>query len=87
MNVALPQETHAPRSTADSGLLQLVQHGLSLTDKRLPSWLFYDAEGSALFEQICAQPEYYLTGCELALMDEHAAEIAGRLGPDVRLVE
>jgi dimethylhistidine N-methyltransferase len=71
----------------DSGLLQLVQHGLSLKNKRLPSWLFYDAEGSALFEQICAQPEYYLTGCELALMDEYAAEIAERLGPDVRLVE
>lgn len=87
MNAALPHQTHAPHDAVDSGLLQLVQHGLSLKDKRLPSWLFYDAEGSALFEQICAQPEYYLTGCELALMDGHAAEIAGRLGPDVRLVE
>lgn len=87
MNVALHQDTHVPRSAVDSGLLQLVQHGLGLKDKRLPSWLFYDAEGSALFERICVQPEYYLTGCELALMDECAAEIAERLGPDVRLVE
>ncbi len=87
MNVALPQETHPPRGTVDSGLLQLVQHGLSLKTKRLPSWLFYDAQGSALFEQICEQPEYYLTGCELALMDRYAADIADRLGPDVRLVE
>jgi len=87
MNVALPREARTPRGAVDSSLLQLVQRGLGLKNKRLPSWLFYDARGSALFEQICAQPEYYLTGCELALMDEHAAEIADRLGPDVRLVE
>ena len=70
-----------------SDLMQIVRRGLGLPTKRLPSWLFYDERGSALFEQICAQPEYYLTSCELALMDEHAAAMADRLGADVRLVE
>ena len=68
-------------------LLEVARHGLALKPKRLPSWLFYDERGSALFEQICEQPEYYLTRCEIALMDEHAADIAEALGSDVRLVE
>lgn len=70
-----------------SELLEVARHGLALKPKRLPSWLFYDERGSALFERICEQPEYYLTRCEIALMDEHAAEIADALGSGVRLVE
>ncbi|HEX7324443.1 MAG TPA: L-histidine N(alpha)-methyltransferase [Rhodanobacteraceae bacterium] len=64
-----------------------VLDGLSATPKRLPSKYFYDARGSALFEQICAQPEYYLTRAELACMRDHLPEIAAALGPRVRLVE
>src|SRR6185312_9513912 len=70
-----------------NGLLEIAQRGLGLKPKRLPSWLFYDERGSALFEQICEQPEYYLTRREIALMDEHAGSIADSLGSDVRLVE
>lgn len=55
--------------------------------RRLSPKYFYDAEGSALFEQICRQPEYYLTRAELALMRTHIDVIAERLGPDVLLVE
>ncbi|MEO8808825.1 MAG: L-histidine N(alpha)-methyltransferase [Rhodanobacter sp.] len=68
-------------------ILAVAQRGLALTPKRLPSWLFYDERGSALFEQICEQPEYYLTRCEIALMNEHAGSIAESLGSEVRLVE
>jgi dimethylhistidine N-methyltransferase len=71
----------------DNQLLQVVQRGLRSQPKRLPSWLFYDEQGSALFERICEQPEYYLTRAEIALLDAHAGEIADVLGPDVRLVE
>ena len=88
MSSVYPFETN-PGATGvgDSDILQIARQGLSQPTKRLPSWLFYDERGSALFEKICAQPEYYLTRCELALMGEHAAAIAGQLGPDVRLVE
>ncbi|MEI7036303.1 L-histidine N(alpha)-methyltransferase [Fulvimonas yonginensis] len=75
------------RTPPDSGLLEIVQRGLRAQPKSLPSWLFYDERGSALFERICEQPEYYLTRCETALMREHAASIADTLGVDVRLVE
>ncbi len=61
--------------------------GLSSDPKRLPSKYLYDAEGSRLFELICAQPEYYLTRTELALMHAHAEAMARELGPGVRLVE
>ncbi len=68
-------------------LLEVVQQGLGRTSKQLPSWLFYDERGSQLFEDICEQPEYYLTRAELALMREHGQAIADVLGADVRLVE
>lgn len=61
--------------------------GLRAHPKQLPSKYFYDARGSELFEQICGQPEYYLTRAELELMDQHAADIAAELGPHVLLLE
>ena len=67
--------------------LDTARRGLAAKPKRLPSRLFYDERGSALFEAICQQPEYYLTRTEIAIMREHAGDIADTLGPDVRLVE
>lgn len=64
-----------------------VLQGLSSTPKSLPSKYFYDRRGSELFEQICEQPEYYLTRTELAIMREHATDIAATLGPQVLLME
>jgi L-histidine Nalpha-methyltransferase len=61
--------------------------GLSRMPKRLPSKYFYDARGSQLFEQICEQPEYYLTRIELDIMQARAGEMAEALGPRLRLVE
>lgn len=87
MNIrALDLPTDA-RTPSAGGLLETIRRGLRAQPKRLPSWLFYDAQGSALFERICEQPEYYLTRCETALMREHAGSIADTLGVDVRLVE
>lgn len=68
-------------------LMDVVLRGLGGAPKQLPSWLFYDERGSRLFEEICEQPEYYLTRAELSLMRQHSADIARLLGPDVRLVE
>jgi dimethylhistidine N-methyltransferase len=64
-----------------------VLHGLACRPKRLSPTYLYDARGSALFERICEQPEYYLTRTELAIMRAHSAEIARRIGPDALLVE
>lgn len=64
-----------------------VRTGLGRQPKSLPSKYFYDARGSQLFEQICAQPEYYLTRVELAIMRDHVGAMAQALGPDILLVE
>jgi dimethylhistidine N-methyltransferase len=64
-----------------------VLRGLSRRPKRIPSKYFYDARGSALFEQICAQPEYYLTRVELAILESNVREIADAIGPRALLVE
>ena len=64
-----------------------VLDGLTRAPKTLPCKYFYDEIGSALFEDICEQPEYYPTRTELGIMEEHAAEIARTLGPDLVLIE
>lgn len=61
--------------------------GLSATPPRLPSKYFYDAAGSALFEQITRTPEYYPTRTELALLEQSLPDIAERVGPRVHVVE
>ncbi len=76
-----------PASPDSDELANDVRYGLGRSPKRLPSKYFYDARGSQLFEQICAQPEYYLTRTELAIMREHVDAIAAALGPDVLLLE
>ncbi len=67
--------------------LRDVLRGLRLTPKQLPCKYFYDEAGSALFDRICALPEYYPTRTELSIMERHAPEIAETLGEDVLLVE
>jgi dimethylhistidine N-methyltransferase len=61
--------------------------GLARQPKRLSSRFFYDARGSALFEAICAQPEYYLTRTELAIMQRDATAMAAAIGPGAMLIE
>lgn len=61
--------------------------GLGQAPKALPCKFFYDTRGSALFEQICRLPEYYLTRTEIAILEEHAGAIAARIGAHCRLVE
>ncbi len=61
--------------------------GLALAQKRIPSKFFYDARGSALFEDICALEEYYPTRTEIGLLRDHATEIAELTGPGASVVE
>jgi len=61
--------------------------GLRKTPKEIACKFFYDSEGSALFEAICALPEYYQTRTEVALLRRHAGEIASLIGPGAQIVE
>jgi len=61
-----------------------VRHGLTSEPKTLPCEYFYDAEGSRLFEAICALPEYYPTRTEDALLRDHADAMTAGLGARAR---
>jgi dimethylhistidine N-methyltransferase len=64
-----------------------VINGLSGLRKTLPCRYFYDARGSALFEEITQLPEYYPTRTETVILGECAGEIADAVGEDDLLVE
>ncbi len=64
-----------------------VLRGLAATPKVLPPKLFYDTEGSDLFEEICAIPEYYLTRTEIGILRRSAGDLARLLGEACLLVE
>jgi L-histidine Nalpha-methyltransferase len=54
-----------------------VAAGLTATPKSLPPKYFYDARGSALFDEITQLPEYYPTRAETSILARRAGEIAG----------
>ena len=52
-----------------SDVRDAVAAGLRSTPKKLPSWLFYDATGDRIFQEIMRMPEYYLTRCEYTILE------------------
>jgi L-histidine N-alpha-methyltransferase len=64
-----------PADVAEADLASAVREGLARSPRALPAWLFYDARGSELFEEITRLPEYYLTRAERAILQTHADEI------------
>ncbi len=55
---------------------QEVMAGLEQSPKKLSSKYFYDDAGDALFQQIMACPEYYLTRAEAEIIEGQAGAIA-----------
>lgn len=64
-----------------------VYEGLTAKPKWLSPKLFYDADGSALFEQITELPEYYLTRTERSILLENASDIIASAGSNLYLIE
>ncbi|MEX0652501.1 MAG: L-histidine N(alpha)-methyltransferase [Phycisphaeraceae bacterium] len=60
---------------------------LKQSPRQLPCKFFYDRRGSQLFDRICELPEYYPTRTELAILRDHAGDMAARLGPRCLLIE
>src|SRR5579862_7445601 len=86
MSTHLADHQQAPSAPPDSFARCLIE-GLSRTPKEIACKFFYDSEGSALFDAICALPEYYQTRTEVALLRRHAGEIASLIGADAEIVE
>jgi dimethylhistidine N-methyltransferase len=77
-------------SVADGAICDFVlalHDGLSEPQKSIPSRFFYDAKGSALFEEITALDEYYPTRTELDILRQNADRIAADAGENCLLVE
>ncbi|UYZ63601.1 L-histidine N(alpha)-methyltransferase [Hymenobacter weizhouensis] len=70
-----------PQPSTNSELARHVREGLARPFKTLSSMYFYDDEGSRLFQQIMALPEYYPTRTEFALLTRHQAAIGAALRP------
>ena len=81
----LPQLSEAAQTPLGSE----VYRGLIASQKSLSPWLFYDAEGSRLFEKITELPEYYPTRTERGILHERADEIlqVASQGQRLRMIE
>ncbi len=67
-------------------LTEDVTAGLFASSKQLPPKYFYDDHGSALFDRICDEPEYYPTRTEDALLESSARDIIASVEP-ARIIE
>lgn len=77
------EDLHPPKSR----FLDDVMTGLSQPQKMIPPKHFYDARGSALFDDITGTDDYYVTRTELGILDDIAADIAARAGTGAVVIE
>jgi len=77
-----PHSTKIEKTFADE-----IYSSLSRDSKHIHPKFFYDKKGSALFEQICALPEYYPTRTEIKILKNLKSELSGYLDDSFRLVE
>lgn len=72
-------------------LIYEVQCGLRMPPRSLSPWMFYDANGSCLFERITQLSEYYLTRTEEDILASSAhaiiAAARGDRSQPMRLLE
>lgn len=70
----------ATRSERDRGIFAAdILAGLSTPEKYIPAEYHYDVEGSRLFREITELPEYYLTRCEIDVLERNKEWIADTL--------
>ena len=82
------EHPNVPVDVVDSESFGLdVCAGLRQQQRSIPPKYFYDAQGSALFEQICETTEYYLTRTETAILDLYCDEMMSLVGQPCALVE
>ncbi|HWY07805.1 MAG TPA: L-histidine N(alpha)-methyltransferase [Candidatus Acidoferrales bacterium] len=87
MPKAAMQTRPSPASLISQFALEVSAGLTKQGQKELPSKYLYDSVGSALFEVICALPEYGLTRSEERLLQLHAKEIVDQLPRPVVVAE
>jgi dimethylhistidine N-methyltransferase len=76
-----------PRPAEVARFAEDVLEGLSCPRKATPPKWLYDARGSALYELICEQPEYYPPRIETGLLERHGPDLAAAIGEGALLFE
>ncbi|MGN6570590.1 MAG: L-histidine N(alpha)-methyltransferase [Pseudolabrys sp.] len=84
--VARSRRPSPPREDLSPFAADVIE-GLGAMPKRIPAKYFYDARGSALFEEITELPEYYPTRCEMEVLRDKASEIASLIPENAAVVE
>jgi L-histidine Nalpha-methyltransferase len=69
------QPSSATAAHVRDALISEVRLGVRARPRRLSPWMFYDANGSTLFERITHLPEYYVTRTERNILATFAAAI------------
>ena len=70
-----------------AALREEVGRSLAASPPTLPPKLFYDEEGTRLFEIITRLPEYYLSRTEIQILRTYLPRMAEYAGPAVKVVE
>lgn len=82
------QDTAQPKVDAtDCAFARDLVTALESEPRSISPKYFYDSRGSALFDDICGLPEYYLTRTELQILKSQAPEIAEYMGERAEIVE
>lgn len=74
-------------STHDISLKKELEANLSATSPTFPSLLLWDEKGLQHFESITYSPEYYLTNCEISLLEQHSSDLASQIAPGSVVLE
>lgn len=70
-----------------SGFAESVSRTLASRPRSVHPRFFYGEKGSALFEQICALPEYYVTRTEKSILETVRSQLGRHLDGSFRFVE
>ena len=71
----------------DTSLEELLRRSISSRPPTFPSLLLWDQKGLQHFEAITYSPEYYLTDCEIEILEEYSVDIAEQIVPGSIVLE
>ena len=68
-------------------LVQLAREGLCNRKPSLSSLMLWDDRGLQLFEEITQLPDYYISGLEKQIIEQHCEDIAKKVQPGSMIVD
>lgn len=75
------QDPHIKSNRDDLTIFKFdIQHGLENNNKKISSKYFYDEHGCELFNKITRHPDYYLTKCELEILQNCKKRLSNYIG-------